>query len=143
MYTYVATALIAAFIAATGAWKIQAWRFDSKEKERVEQQLQDQRAQASTAIRRIDNVSQAQSDAAKREVVLRRDADSARGELDGLRLSTDAAIRSASASKDAAIDRAIALGELLNQCGRSYQELGAVADRHVSDIKTLEAAWPK
>lgn len=30
MYTYVATALIAALLAGTGAWRVQAWRFDSE-----------------------------------------------------------------------------------------------------------------
>lgn len=39
MYTYAATALLAAAIAATGTWKIEEWRYGAKEKARAEQEL--------------------------------------------------------------------------------------------------------
>lgn len=40
IYTYAATALIAAAVSAGSAWKIQNWRFDAREKERIEAQLE-------------------------------------------------------------------------------------------------------
>lgn len=139
----VITAALSAVMAFGSAWQIQNWRFDAKEKQRVEQQLTDQRTSAATAIRRVDAVSQAQSTAAVRLGVLRRSAGAARNELDGLRTSSAEALRVAGASLDACTATAATLGRLLNQCGAEYQDLGAVADRHVSDIKTLTEAWPK
>ena len=37
IYAYVATALVAAVLAGASAWRVQTWRYDSKELERVEQ----------------------------------------------------------------------------------------------------------
>lgn len=38
IYTYAITAIVAALMAGAGAWRIQTWRFDSRELARVEQQ---------------------------------------------------------------------------------------------------------
>lgn len=138
--------VIAAVVAAVGfgsAWQIQNWRCGAKEKDRVAQQLTDQRLSAATAIRRVDTVSQAQSDAATRLDSLRRSAGAARNELDRLRTSSAEALRVAGTSLDACVDRATTYDRLLNQCGAEYQALGERADRHTSDIKTLIQAWPK
>ena len=143
MYTYVATALIAASLAATGAWKVQEWRFDAKEKERAEQQLESERNAATAAIRRSEAIIEAQNEAQSRLRRLRLDADGARAALVGLSNATDQALRDAAASHDACTVRAAAFSQLLNQCGAAYQELGAVADRHASDVQTIMAAWPK
>lgn len=43
IYTYVATALVAAAVSAAGAWKVQSWRFDAQDKQRIEAQLEHQR----------------------------------------------------------------------------------------------------
>lgn len=43
IYNYIATALIAALVAASGAWQIQGWRFDSREKERIEAEAEKHR----------------------------------------------------------------------------------------------------
>lgn len=40
LYTYAATALVAAAVAATGAWQVQAWRYGAKEAQRLEQERQ-------------------------------------------------------------------------------------------------------
>ena len=142
MYTYLATALISAALAASGTYKIQQWKFDSKEKDRAEQELSNVRLSAATAVRRIDTVSQAQSAAAIRSDVLRRSADASRTALDGLRESSTSALRAAATSLDASTATIATYDRLLGQCGREYQELGAVADRHSSDIRTMIAAWP-
>ena len=36
LYTHVAAGLIGAAVAAASVWQVQAWRFDSKEKQRME-----------------------------------------------------------------------------------------------------------
>ena len=138
--------IIAAVIAAGGfgaGWKIQSWRYGAKETARVQQTLADQRLAAATAIRRADNVIQAQSAAAGRAADLRRDADGSRAALVSLSQSADAALRAASASHNACLDRAAAIRVVLDQCGAAHQELGERADRHASDVKTLMDAWPK
>lgn len=143
MYTYVATAILAAALSATGTWKIQQWRMDAKEKEHVEQILDAERRAAAKAIRNQETVIAAQSEAARRAADLRRDAAGSRDALVGLSHATDQTLRDAAASLDACTVRAAAISQLLNQCGSAYQELGAIADRHASDVKTLMDAWPK
>lgn len=138
--------IIAALIAAAGfgtAWKIQGFRMDAKEKEHVEQQFESERSAAKTAIRRVETVIEAQNAAANRERDLRGAAAGARAALVGLSSSADQALRDAATSHAACTERAAAIRVVLDQCGAAYQELGAVADRHVSDIQTLVAAWPK
>ena len=138
--------IIAALIAAAGfgtAWKIQDWRMDAKERERVEQELNDERVRAATQIRREEAVIVAQNQAQARARSLRLDADGARAAADGLRVATAEALRTAATSHAACTERAAAIRVVLDQCGAAYQELGAVADRHTSDIQTLMAAWPK
>lgn len=138
--------IIAAVIAASsfaGGWTIQSWRYGAKEKARVEQILVDQRLAAATAIRRADNVIQAQSAAANRAADLRRAADGSRAALVSLSHAADSALRAASASHNACLERATAIRVVLDQCGAAYQDLGTVADRHASDVKTLTDAWPK
>lgn len=53
LYTYAATAIVAGALAFTGAWKVQGWRHDAAEKQRIEQEAKDlhratERAQASS-----------------------------------------------------------------------------------------------
>ncbi len=143
MYTYIATALIAATVAATGAWKVQSWRFDAKEKERVEQQLESERLRAKANLRNAENVITAQNAAAARIRQLMLDAAGARATADGLRTSISTALSRADNDLAACTDTANSIGKLLDQCGTAYQELGAVADGHASDVKTLIDAWPK
>jgi hypothetical protein len=46
MYAYLATALIAAVVAGAGAWQVQSWRFDAKEKTRLEMEAKEQMRKA-------------------------------------------------------------------------------------------------
>lgn len=138
--------IVAAVIAALGftsGWTLQSWRYGAKETKRAQQILVDQRLTAATAIRRVDTVSRAQSDAAARLDSLRVSASSSRNELDGLRASSTEALRIAGTSLDACTHATATYSRLLNQCGAEYQDLGAVADRHANDVKTLMQAWPK
>lgn len=43
IYTYAATALVAAALAASGAWQVQGWRFDSRDKQRIEAEAEKRR----------------------------------------------------------------------------------------------------
>lgn len=142
IYTHAAAALIAASIAATGAWQIQNWRFDAKEKEHAEQKLVEVRQSAATAIRQLDNVLMAQNAGAARAIRLRSDLDSARTELDRLRI----ALRTpptADPTTGTCPDRADPARELLAACAAELVEMGGIADRINSDRQTLIDAWPK
>ena len=135
--------MLIALAAFASAWQVQSWRFNAKEKNRVEQTLSDQRLAAAGAIRRADNVIEAQSAATRRMVVLRADADGSRAALISLSGAVEAAMRAAATSHNACLDRATTAGKLLNQCAAQYQDLGERADRHASDVRTLMEAWPK
>lgn len=47
------------------------------------------------------------------------------------------------ASPEANAQRAATLAELLESCQDEYRQLAEKADRHVSDVKTLNDAWPQ
>lgn len=143
MYTYVATGLIAAMLAAAGAWRVQEWRHDAIDNERIEQALADQRLQAKATIRREEAVIAAQNESQVRTRRLRLDADAARAAADWLRASTDAALRAATASHDACLERADALGELLGTVAQAGAGMAEKADLHANDARTLSDAWPR
>ena len=142
IYTHAAAAIIAASLGAAGAWQIQEWRFDAKEKAHAEQKLVEVRQSAATAIRQLDNVLVAQNAGAARAIRLRSDLDSARTELDRLRIALRA-LPSADPTTASCSDRADPARELLAACAAELVEMGGIADRHASDAKTLTDAWPK
>ena len=84
-----------------------------------------------------------QKAAETRALALRRAAASARAESVGLRDAIVTLSRQPVTDATASTDRAVAIGELLAECGDRYQALGAVADRHASDVQTLSDAWPE
>jgi hypothetical protein len=81
---------------------------------------------------------------AQREKTLLADAASVRDELNKLRTSlSSAGLRADPARLYASPDTTASVAELLVNCASRYAELGEAADRHVSDLQTLMAAWPK
>lgn len=143
IYTHAAAALLAATVAATGAWKVQDWRYGAKEAERAEQIFENERLAAKAAIRRQDAVIAAQSAAAIRERGLRNDAAGARVAAISLHDAAAAAMRDASVSHAACTERASALGELLGAVEEAGRSMAEKADRHALDAETLSAAWPR
>lgn len=123
-------------------WQTQGWHRDSLEKDRAKQELAQVQHTAAANIRRVDNVVAAQSAAVAREAVLRRDASSARSELERLRgdLSRSAGPR---VSPEACRERTTTLEDVLLSCAERYSELAVKADHHASDVKTLTEAWPE
>ncbi len=142
IYTHAAAAIIAASLGAAGAWQIQNWRFDAKEKAHAEQKLVEVQQSAAASIRRADNVIAAQMDATTRSIGLRRDLDTARTELDRLRIALRA-MPSADPTTGTCPNRADPARELLAACAAELQDLAGAADRHASDALMLQQAWPK
>lgn len=143
IYTHAAAAILAGAIAATGAWKIQNWRFDAKEKERVEQQLESERLRAKANLRNAENVITAQNAAAARIRQLMLDAAGARATADGLRTSISSALSAAANDHSACVERANTIGELLVTVEKAGRGMAEKADLHANDAVTIMAAWPK
>lgn len=143
MNMYIASIISAAILAAAFTYKIQDWRFSAKEKERVEQELNDERVRAATQIRREEAVIVAQNQAQARARSLRLDADGARAAADGLRVATAEALRTAATSHAACTERANTLGELLGAVEEAGRGMAQKADLHSTDLQTLMAAQPK
>ena len=116
---------------------------DAKEKEHVEQILDAERRAAAKAIRNQETVIAAQSEAARRAAVLRRDAAGARDAADGLRNDIERVRTEAAQSHTACIERADAISELLGAVEEAGRGMAQKADLHASDLKTLMDAWPK
>ena len=143
MYTYVATALIAALMASAGTWQVQNWRFGAKEKDRVEAQAETDRLAYRSRLQQEARVTAAQNDAAARTRAAR-DADLAAGDaIDRVRDEAAKSIDAARVSHEACLNNATTLQTVFNQCAREYREMGAAAQGHADDVKTLSDAWPR
>ena len=130
-------------LAFGGGWQINQWRHDSHEKQAIEAAAVAQRELHAMEQKRSNGVIAAQNVARTREIVLRRDADSARNALDSLRTQSDAALQSARTSHDACIVTANAQAVIQSQCSTELQALARDADGHASDAMTLRDAWPR
>lgn len=132
IWTHALAGIIAAAIAAGAAWRVQDWRYGNIIKaEKIEALQQSEK--------RISQVTKALNEQVKRTRTAENNASHARTELDGLRGDIARINESAAASPE----RATAIGGLLADCAREYQELAGKAQRHVNDIRTLLEAWPK
>ena len=88
-------------------------------------------------------LNQERDNATKREIQLRKDADSAHAAADGLRSQlSDTARRIAESSPAACIAATATLSELLGNCSDKYLDMAENAQRHASDVETLVNSWP-
>ncbi len=155
IYTHVAAALLAAIIAATGAWTAQSWRMgaqvqasqaalESLKREHAESltRATGSALNATIAWQKVkdDAIDQAQQRAKTQAA----SAAAARTERDSLRntLAT-ASLRLPDATPSACTEYATAVGGLLDQCAAQHQELAQSCDGHVSDVRLMLEAWPQ
>ena len=133
--------LLAAMISAAffGGWSVNDWRHDASQKQAVEAAAVAQRELHALDQARSRAALDAQNLARQREIVLRADAAAARTELARVQSATQQATRIARADPQACPDTAAALGVVFDLCAAELTELGANADRHTSDIRTLLA----
>ena len=141
------THAIAALTAAGAVWVFQDARWaadvaDIRLSQTNEQTAAVRRARADE--RAINKTYQEALNAARtREAFLRRDADRARAESDGMReQAADAARRLTEAPPATVLEYATTANELFVDCGRRYTELAEKADGHATDVRTLTEAWP-
>ena len=153
--THAAAALLSAAIAATGAWTVQSWRMDAQvqagktaletlRREHAESLTRATAGALHTTLawqkEKDDAIDRAQQRAKSQAA----SAAAARSERNSLRDTLAAAsLRLPDATPSACTEYATAASGLLDQCAAAYQELAAVADGHVSDVRLMLEAWPQ
>ena len=154
IYTHAAAALLAAVIAAAGAWTAQSWRL-GEQAQASQTALESLRREHAESLTRAtagalnatiawqkvkdDAIDRAQ----QRAKAQAHSADIARRERDSLRNTIAAAsLRLPDATPSACTEYGAAVSGLLNQCAAAYQELAEKADQHAASVKLMQDAWP-
>lgn len=147
IYTHIAAGLLGAAIAAAGAWQAQNWRY-GEQIATIHQQHADAIASSAKSALKLSEHYRENADAAVRKAEARaaqnkRDADSLRGELDGLRGDlADVPDRIRSATREAVDQYAAAATVVFGECAARYSELAGTATGHASDVQALMESWP-
>ena len=148
MWAYVLALLVGAGGAAWGTWQVQEWRY-GEQITTIKQQHTDAALSSARNALKLTEHYRENADAAVRKAEARaaqnkRDADSLRTELDGLRGDlADVPDRIRNASREAVDQYATAATVVFGECAARYSELAISATGHASDVQTLMDAWPK
>jgi hypothetical protein len=137
-------AAVAGFLTGAGlAWQLQAGNITEMELNHANERMAIQREAHKVKERQTDAVITAQNAGAARAVVLKRDADSARAAVDGLRDDLNNIQQAAGASIDACNRYTLTITKLFVASADTNRELAQICDGHASDVRTLIEAWPK
>jgi len=148
LYTHAAAALVAGALAFGAAWQVQSWRY-GEQITTIKQQHTDAALSSARNALKLTEHYRENADAAIRKAEARaaqnkRDADSLRAELDGLRGDlADVPDRIRNASREAVDQYATAATVVFGECAARYSELAISATGHASDVQTLMDAWPR
>lgn len=148
LYTHIAAALISAAIAATGAWKVQSWRY-GEQIASMKQEASEATAKAVKAAMDKTLIDQKRKDDALIEANKRAQynavaADSARRAAVSLRDQLAAARASLpTISCEASREYASRLSEVFGQCTERLTEVARQADDATNAAMTLDHAWPE
>lgn len=147
IYTYVATALVALAVGATGAWQTQNWRY-GKQLATIEAQHAAALKEAADKALAEYSANIARKDKAVRDAQTRaqknaRDAAIAAAAADSLRDDLATAQQLAAATRASLEKHARALALVFERCSRSYLDMAKAADGHAADTDALLDAWPR
>jgi chromosome segregation ATPase len=145
MYTHAVAALVAAALAATGAWQVQAWRW-SGQVAKIKQAHAEQLQTAEAAARAKEQTLQRQAEriaheAAKKQVVLSArvaTADLAAGQLRDEIARLNARPAPAGADLAAITGEARTARELLGACAAEYRGVAKAADELRDQVGGLQ-----
>lgn len=147
MNPIILAAALAGALAFGGAWQVQGWRY-GKQIADIKTQHSDAIASSAKSALKLTEIYRENANAAVRKAEARsaqnkRDADSLRDELDGLRgdLAT-VPDRIRSATREAVDQYATTASVVFDQCSRRYSEMAGAAQGHAADVETLMDAWP-
>ena len=143
MITHLISATIAATIGFGAAWTYQGKQLAEQDLAHANERITLQAAARKTIERNTSALASAQNNAASRVAVLRADADGARNAGHGLRIATDAAVRTASDSPDACNRVATACSSVVAASTDFIQTVVTDADQCHSDLTLMREAWPK
>ena len=155
MKTHSAAALLAAAVAATGAWAVQSWRIqgqvqagktalESLKREHAESLTRATAGALNTTLKWQKEKDDAIDRAQQRAKSQAANAAAARTERDSLRNTIAAAsLRLPDATPSACIEYGAAASGLLDQCATAHQELARQCDGHASDVRLMMQAWPR
>jgi hypothetical protein len=129
---------------AWGAWSVQGWRMGEqlsqlKTEYATAQARAVERAHSET-IKLQANADKAARASAARQAKMADDADSARSAADRLRVELAAALLMPGNTCTSSHTETVS--ELLAQCGKSYSDMAAEADKRSSEVIQLLDAWP-
>jgi hypothetical protein len=137
------SAAVAGALGFGSAWQIQSWKADANENNRLTEQANSQRELYVLGQKRSAVVNNAQNARVSREVSLRHHAVELRDVAGGLRIATRDVVRTATESPESCPVATAAIAAVFDQCVTEYSALAEIADRHVSDLQTINEAWPK
>ena len=145
--THIAAAAVAGVLAFGTAWQVQAWRYGEQIATIKQQHADAALSSARNALKLTEhyreNADAATKKAEARAAQNKRDADTLRGELDGLRGDlADVPSRIRSATREAVDQYAVAATAVFEHCARRYSDMAQAAAGHASDVQTLMDAWP-
>ena len=145
--THIAAAAIAGVLAFGAGLQVQAWRYGGQIADLKREHAEAVASSAKTALKLTEHYRE-NADAAVRKAEARaaqnkRDADSLRAELDGLRGDlSEVPDRIRGATREAVDQYAAAATVVFDQCVRRYSDMAGAATGHASDVQTLMDAWP-
>lgn len=144
--TLLATAIAAAVAGAAGfglAWQLQAGNISDIKLGAANERIVIQRAARQTLEQVTGQIATAQTAARKRDVRVRVDSDNSRNAAGGLRLATEATVRTV-ASDPAACNSIIAAYSAVATASSNFIErVARDADQCHSDLTLTQEAWPK
>ena len=142
----IASLVSAAFAGAVG-WGSAAHVYGAKitemELNHANERIAIQRDARAAFERYSQTVATAQNEAASRAAILRRDADSARSELERLRNSSSAAVRASADSPAACSATVTTFDVVFTECSTRLTKVAEDADRCVNESQALIKSWPK
>lgn len=129
-------------------WIVNGWRADAVISGIRTEHAAQVAINASNAQERYETMERTKDEAIKaaqeRETQFKADAGRASATADGLRKQlASVPTRIATASRAAVDEYANTAGELLGQCTAEYQQVAEAADRHASNERLIQEAWPK
>ena len=139
-FTLLTTAIAAGIASVAGfglAWRLQAGNISEIELKATNEQLSLQREILKGAEGHATKLAEIQKRSTGRAIQLRSNLSSTVNAGNGLRLTTQNVVRTATQDPAVCSDTATTLGKLFDESSTRYGELAETADRHVIDIQEL------
>lgn len=147
VYTHVAAAILAAAVAAAGAWRVQEYRWQNKEhawqKADKDATIENMRLAKIATEKNISRLQDAYEDQATKYQRAKVDGASVDAELVRLRdANAERADQLTDGASPACRAYAATARAVLDSCAQEYTEMARAAGGHAADAAALTKAWP-